>query len=156
MEVKSFPFSSRLITPYDLWMTLNESLFSCFWQIDSQSSEIERLFEENSTLSNSYHEAVGIGAHWENQVFIVVNSTWLFQPLWSLWELQKYFPQPPPIFIAIIGSLFFEMNATSCLDLETRIGWNFVCCMHAKCCWIREICHMLLVFQNTSYLCRFC
>lgn len=54
-------------------LPLDESLFLCFWQIDSQSSEIERLFEENSTLSNSYHEAVGIGVHWENQVLIVVN-----------------------------------------------------------------------------------
>jgi hypothetical protein len=39
-----------------------------FWQIDSQSSEIERLFEENSNLSSSYQEAMGIAVRWENQV----------------------------------------------------------------------------------------
>nr|XP_004486978.1 golgin subfamily B member 1 isoform X1 [Cicer arietinum] len=43
------------------------SLSSC-WQIDSQSTEIERLFEENSNLSNSYQEAIGAAARWENQV----------------------------------------------------------------------------------------
>ncbi|XP_057727633.1 uncharacterized protein LOC130943669 [Arachis stenosperma] len=37
-------------------------------EIDSQSTEIERLFEENSNLSNSYQEAVGAAARWENQV----------------------------------------------------------------------------------------
>jgi hypothetical protein len=39
-----------------------------FWQIDSQSSDIERLFEENSNLSSSYQEAMGIAVRWENQV----------------------------------------------------------------------------------------
>ncbi|KAL5973470.1 hypothetical protein ACLOJK_030121 [Asimina triloba] len=37
-------------------------------EIDSQSSEIERLFEENSTLSASYEDAVRVGVQWENQV----------------------------------------------------------------------------------------
>ncbi|KAK4777683.1 hypothetical protein SAY87_017870 [Trapa incisa] len=37
-------------------------------EIDSQSLEIERLFEENSTLSSSYQEAVGAVVLWENQV----------------------------------------------------------------------------------------
>ncbi|KAF5470502.1 hypothetical protein F2P56_011009 [Juglans regia] len=37
-------------------------------EIDSQSSEIERLFEENSNLSSSYQEAMGIAVRWENQV----------------------------------------------------------------------------------------
>ncbi|OIW08939.1 hypothetical protein TanjilG_05915 [Lupinus angustifolius] len=37
-------------------------------EIDSQSTEIERLFEENSTLSNSYQEATEAAARWENQV----------------------------------------------------------------------------------------
>ncbi|XP_071689371.1 uncharacterized protein [Rutidosis leptorrhynchoides] len=37
-------------------------------EIDSQSSEIERLFEENSSLSSAYQEATGMVAHWENQV----------------------------------------------------------------------------------------
>lgn len=44
-------------------------LSSC-WQIDSQSAEIERLFEENSNLSSSCHEAIGAAARWENQVII--------------------------------------------------------------------------------------
>ena len=56
-------------------------LTSC-WQIDSQSTEIERLFEENSDLSNSYQEAVGAAARWENQVTISIRdltkcSLWL-------------------------------------------------------------------------------
>lgn len=37
-------------------------------QIDSQSSEIERLFEENSSLSSAYQESLGLVAHWESQV----------------------------------------------------------------------------------------
>ncbi|XP_022874886.1 calponin homology domain-containing protein DDB_G0272472 isoform X2 [Olea europaea var. sylvestris] len=36
--------------------------------IDSQSSEIERLFDENSSLSTAYQDSVGLVAHWENQV----------------------------------------------------------------------------------------
>ncbi|XP_021720785.1 myosin-4-like [Chenopodium quinoa] len=37
-------------------------------EIDSQSSEIEKLFEEISSLTSAYQEAVGIASHWENQV----------------------------------------------------------------------------------------
>ncbi|CAI9106854.1 OLC1v1006088C1 [Oldenlandia corymbosa var. corymbosa] len=37
-------------------------------EIDSQSSEIERLFEENSNLSSAYEEANKVVEQWENQV----------------------------------------------------------------------------------------
>ncbi|KAF5744565.1 WEB family protein [Tripterygium wilfordii] len=37
-------------------------------EIDNQSSEIEKLFEENSYLSTSYEEAMAIAKRWENQV----------------------------------------------------------------------------------------
>ncbi|CAN6442831.1 unnamed protein product [Victoria cruziana] len=37
-------------------------------EIDSQSSEIERLFEENTDLSTSYKDAMLVAAQWENQV----------------------------------------------------------------------------------------
>ncbi|GMI97132.1 hypothetical protein like AT5G59210 [Hibiscus trionum] len=37
-------------------------------EIDNQSTEIERLFEENSNLSSSYQEATAIARQWENQV----------------------------------------------------------------------------------------
>ncbi|KAF8683647.1 hypothetical protein HU200_044575 [Digitaria exilis] len=37
-------------------------------EIDSQSSEIEKLFEENSDLSTSYQEAIAVTVQWENQV----------------------------------------------------------------------------------------
>lgn len=37
-------------------------------EIDSQSSEIENLFEENSTLSSSYQDVLGIASQWEHQV----------------------------------------------------------------------------------------
>ncbi|ONL96421.1 myosin heavy chain-related [Zea mays] len=37
-------------------------------EIDSQSSEIEKLFEENSALSASYQEAIDVTVQWENQV----------------------------------------------------------------------------------------
>ncbi|CAL4921948.1 unnamed protein product [Urochloa decumbens] len=37
-------------------------------EIDSQSSEIEKLFEENSALSTSYQEAIAVTVQWENQV----------------------------------------------------------------------------------------
>lgn len=37
-------------------------------EIDSQSSEIERLFEENSGLSSSYQEAMATAVQWEYQV----------------------------------------------------------------------------------------
>lgn len=70
-----------------MYMPLNESLLSCLWQIDSQSSEIEKLFEENSTLSSSYHEAVGIGIHWENQVFI--GQCKLYKIFCSFYEVFK-------------------------------------------------------------------
>ncbi|KVH94637.1 hypothetical protein Ccrd_003279 [Cynara cardunculus var. scolymus] len=36
-------------------------------EIDTQSSEIESLFEENSNLSSAYHEATSVVVHWENQ-----------------------------------------------------------------------------------------
>lgn len=38
------------------------------FQVDSQSSEIERLFEENSDLSSAHQEALGVAVQWENQV----------------------------------------------------------------------------------------
>ncbi|XP_026425851.1 testis-specific gene 10 protein-like [Papaver somniferum] len=37
-------------------------------EIDSQSLEIERLFEENSNLSTSYEDAMGVVGQWENKV----------------------------------------------------------------------------------------
>ncbi|CAM8950111.1 unnamed protein product [Rhodiola kirilowii] len=37
-------------------------------EIDSQSTDIERLFEENSNLSASYQEAMGMAARWESQM----------------------------------------------------------------------------------------
>lgn len=45
--------------------------FCKWWQIDSQSSEIERLFEENSNLSSSHQESMSIAVHWESQVCVV-------------------------------------------------------------------------------------
>ncbi|KAG4948106.1 hypothetical protein AAZX31_15G034300 [Glycine max] len=47
---------------------LESSRQKLLMEIDSQSTEIERLFEENSSLSNSYQEAIGAAARWENQV----------------------------------------------------------------------------------------
>ncbi|MED6110343.1 hypothetical protein PIB30_041915 [Stylosanthes scabra] len=47
---------------------LESSRQKLLMEIDSQSTEIERLFEENSNLANSYQEAVGAAARWENQV----------------------------------------------------------------------------------------
>lgn len=47
---------------------LENSRQKLLMEIDSQSTEIERLFEENSNLSNSYQEATGAAARWENQV----------------------------------------------------------------------------------------
>lgn len=37
-------------------------------EIDSQSSEIERLFEENSSLLSAHQEALGVVAQWQAQV----------------------------------------------------------------------------------------
>ncbi|XP_078174528.1 myosin heavy chain-like protein [Carex rostrata] len=37
-------------------------------EIDSQSSEIEKLFEENSSLSLSYREVMAVAKQWESQV----------------------------------------------------------------------------------------
>ncbi|XXG75307.1 hypothetical protein AAC387_Pa07g3840 [Persea americana] len=37
-------------------------------EIDSQSSVIESLFEENSNLSACYNDAMGVAVQWENQV----------------------------------------------------------------------------------------
>ncbi|XP_028092566.1 uncharacterized protein LOC114292738 [Camellia sinensis] len=47
---------------------LESSRQKLLMEIDSQSSEIERLFEENSNLSSTYQEAMGVVVHWENQV----------------------------------------------------------------------------------------
>ncbi|CAL5386581.1 unnamed protein product [Camellia sinensis] len=47
---------------------LESSRQKLLMEIDSQSSEIEKLFEENSNLSSAYQEATGVVVHWENQV----------------------------------------------------------------------------------------
>ncbi|GAU17293.1 hypothetical protein TSUD_110100, partial [Trifolium subterraneum] len=47
---------------------LENSRQKLLMEIDSQSTEIEKLFEENSNLSNSYQEAIGAAARWEKQV----------------------------------------------------------------------------------------
>ncbi|KAK4408575.1 hypothetical protein Sango_0438500 [Sesamum angolense] len=47
---------------------LENSRQKLLMEIDSQSSEIERLFEENSSLSSAYQESLGLVAQWENQV----------------------------------------------------------------------------------------
>ncbi|KAK9279501.1 hypothetical protein L1049_013180 [Liquidambar formosana] len=47
---------------------LESSRQKLLMEIDSQSSEIEKLFEENSNLSSSYQEAMGMAVHWESQV----------------------------------------------------------------------------------------
>lgn len=47
---------------------LENSRQKLLMEIDSQSSEIERLFEENSNLSSACREAMGVAVHWENQV----------------------------------------------------------------------------------------
>ncbi|CAI8592287.1 unnamed protein product [Vicia faba] len=47
---------------------LENSRQKLLMEIDHQSTEIERLFEENSNLSNSHQEAIGAAARWENQV----------------------------------------------------------------------------------------
>ncbi|XP_027342110.1 paramyosin isoform X2 [Abrus precatorius] len=47
---------------------LESSRQKLLMEIDLQSTEIERLFEENSNLSNSYQEAIGAAVRWEKQV----------------------------------------------------------------------------------------
>ncbi|KAK2993152.1 hypothetical protein RJ640_015339 [Escallonia rubra] len=47
---------------------LESSRQKLLMEIDSQSSDIERLFEENSNLTSAYQEAMGVAVHWENQV----------------------------------------------------------------------------------------
>ncbi|KAJ3700672.1 hypothetical protein LUZ61_004377 [Rhynchospora tenuis] len=47
---------------------LESSRLKLLTEIDSQSSEIEKLFEENSSLSSSYEEAMAVAKQWENQV----------------------------------------------------------------------------------------
>lgn len=47
---------------------LESSRQKLLMEIDSQSSEIERLFEENANLSSAYQEATNMVSHWENQV----------------------------------------------------------------------------------------
>jgi hypothetical protein len=60
-------------------------LSSC-WKIDSQSTEIERLFEENSNLSNSYQVAIGAAARWENQVTIIIRNLTKCNISCHLWQ----------------------------------------------------------------------
>ncbi|KAL5709446.1 hypothetical protein ACHQM5_020134 [Ranunculus cassubicifolius] len=47
---------------------LESSRQKLLMEIDSQSSEIERLFEENSSITASYQEANVVVLQWENQV----------------------------------------------------------------------------------------
>ncbi|AED97158.1 myosin heavy chain-like protein [Arabidopsis thaliana] len=47
---------------------LESSRQKLLMEIDNQSSEIEKLFEENSNLSASYQESINISNQWENQV----------------------------------------------------------------------------------------
>ncbi|KAJ8533196.1 hypothetical protein K7X08_016085 [Anisodus acutangulus] len=47
---------------------LESSRQKLLMEIDSQSSEIERLFGENSNLSSAHQEALGVAVQWENQV----------------------------------------------------------------------------------------
>ncbi|XVF46594.1 hypothetical protein PTKIN_Ptkin03bG0039700 [Pterospermum kingtungense] len=47
---------------------LESSRQKLLMEIDNQSSEIEKLFEENSNLSSSYQEAMATAKQWENQV----------------------------------------------------------------------------------------
>ncbi|XP_050369606.1 uncharacterized protein LOC126787747 [Argentina anserina] len=47
---------------------LESSRQKLLMEIDSQSSEIERLFEENFNISSSHQEAMSIAMHWESQV----------------------------------------------------------------------------------------
>ncbi|KAG5376310.1 hypothetical protein IGI04_040906 [Brassica rapa subsp. trilocularis] len=47
---------------------LESSRQKLLMEIDNQSSEIEKLFEENSNLSASYQESINISKQWENQV----------------------------------------------------------------------------------------
>lgn len=53
---------------FELYVSNVDYIFYCVRQIDSQSSEIEKLFEENSSLSTSYQESIAITVQWENQV----------------------------------------------------------------------------------------
>ncbi|KAL6532704.1 hypothetical protein OROGR_013664 [Orobanche gracilis] len=53
---------------------LESSRQKLLMEIDSQSSELERLFEENSSLSSAYQESMGLAAHWENQVKICLQQ----------------------------------------------------------------------------------
>ncbi|KAF5189001.1 myosin heavy chain-like protein [Thalictrum thalictroides] len=47
---------------------LENSRQKLLMEVDTQSSEIERLFEENSSISTSYEEAMAVVVQWENQV----------------------------------------------------------------------------------------
>ncbi|XP_039145758.1 LOW QUALITY PROTEIN: tropomyosin alpha-3 chain-like [Dioscorea cayenensis subsp. rotundata] len=47
---------------------LENSRQKLLMEIDSQSSEIERLFEENSNMATSYQDAMSAAMQWENQV----------------------------------------------------------------------------------------
>uniref|UniRef100_A0A1J3IYB6 Uncharacterized protein n=1 Tax=Noccaea caerulescens TaxID=107243 RepID=A0A1J3IYB6_NOCCA len=47
---------------------LESSRQKLLMEIDNQSSEIEKLFEENSNMSASYQESINISKQWESQV----------------------------------------------------------------------------------------
>ncbi|KZV48023.1 tropomyosin alpha-4 chain [Dorcoceras hygrometricum] len=47
---------------------LENSRQKLLMEIDSQSLEIERLFDESSSLTSAYQESMGLVAYWENQV----------------------------------------------------------------------------------------
>lgn len=86
-------------------------LSSC-WQIDSQSTEIERLFEENSNLSNSYQEAVGAAARWENQVTISIRGL-AINIIYGYWfnRLRSH------LYDQNLLDLSFKILTITCVDL---------------------------------------
>ena len=79
------------------------------WQIDSQSSEIEKLFEENSNLSSSYQEARGIAMQWENQVIFGVWSSAIFV-FWFLGFFFRFlFIFFPSVFYSLGMYIFYSI-----------------------------------------------
>ncbi|PWA48842.1 ankyrin repeat-containing domain, PGG domain protein [Artemisia annua] len=69
-ESRSFFADLVAIAPYHFTLNTpsNQIYVLIFIQIDSLSTEIDRLFKKNSNLSSAYQEAtVGMVSHWENK-----------------------------------------------------------------------------------------
>ncbi|KAF6161112.1 hypothetical protein GIB67_007753 [Kingdonia uniflora] len=87
-------------------------------EVDSQSSEIERLFEENYNLSTSYEEVVGVVVQWENQVKDCLNQNEELRGLLDKLRTEQAYMQPLNATRAQSGSVETEKDSNHSFEIS--------------------------------------